>query len=158
MTVKNKEVLGYRECDKCGSRGTVHQAGGRRNQLYQRCDCGCVQANGRLIQSQLWFETEWLDGAQPANPPPKAYPYDEYQDALDASLARIESRRKPGVDREAQQTRGLETESGDGQLTDVDQNIDQESDREPEPETASRGGLYWLAGGLTLIALMVGRA
>lgn len=69
MATKNNPVIGYRECPDCGQRGSVHKVGGSRNQLYQRCGCGCVQSNGPLVQSRFWYETKWLDDGAPVMPP-----------------------------------------------------------------------------------------
>lgn len=67
MATKNNPVLGYRQCPDCGQRGSIHQIAGSRNQLYQRCGCGCVQPNGPFIQSRFWYETVW-QGEAPGMP------------------------------------------------------------------------------------------
>ena len=158
MTAINKPVVGYRQCDDCGQRATVHQAAGRRRQLYQRCGCGCVQANGKYKQSELWFETDWLDGMKPEESPAAIYTQDEYLQEMDAMVQRKLAKRKPvSADRKDQSASGLQPDPETGHKPEVKPDLD----RDPEPDDTGKtdkSGLYWLAGGLTLLAAMVGRA
>lgn len=85
MATKNKPVLGYRFCPECEERATVHEAAGKRaGFLYQRCGCGCAQANGAWVQTRLWYETDWLPldqleaGVELASKPGNAKSAQEY--------------------------------------------------------------------------------
>lgn len=81
MSTVNKPVIGYRECPDCGERQSIHLAGGKRHQLYGRCECGCVQSNGKVVQSRLWYETDWIEGMKPEMPP-AVMPRHDYEAAL----------------------------------------------------------------------------
>ncbi|PCJ22525.1 MAG: hypothetical protein COA96_14140 [SAR86 cluster bacterium] len=83
-----KDVIGYRPCPDCDTRATVHWAAGRRQALYQQCECTCVQHNGALHQSRLWYETTWLDGLKPENQPRKVLEKSEYLTRLKAATER----------------------------------------------------------------------
>ncbi len=90
MATQNKPVLGYRYCPICDERGTIHQAGGKRSSsLYQRCGCGCLQGNGKWMQSQFWYETEWLEGLRPEMPV-NVYPEEKYQERFGGQQAEPE--------------------------------------------------------------------
>ncbi len=142
MATKNNPVLGYRHCPDCDTRGSIHQAAGRRNQLYQRCDCGCVQANGRLIQSRMYHETEWLDGMKPEQPG-NVYDLDEYREKLAGAVERSASRLPVRSESKA------EPEKPDF--------VPESEPIGEEPENQeSKKGLWWLAGGLaTIVAVVV---
>lgn len=69
MTVKNNDVIGYINCDDCGTRASVHQTTrGKGRYLYKRCACGCDQRNGAAVQTRLFNGTQWI-GAAPDAPP-----------------------------------------------------------------------------------------
>ncbi|MBC54108.1 MAG: hypothetical protein CMQ34_09790 [Gammaproteobacteria bacterium] len=139
MATQNKAVLGYIQCADCGERGSVHAAAGRRNQLYKRCGCGCDQRNGAVVQSRLWYETEWLDGMKPEKAPAQVQAPEDYSGQ---------------VDRIDQQPRGVAADDETGQQTE----IRPESKPENEPDQPDKTGLWWLAGGVAALAVLVGRA
>jgi len=124
-------------------------AGGRRHNLYQRCDCGCIQSSGKLVQSRLWYETQWLDGSKPETTPAAVLSYRDYQTELAKSLGRNSQSITGQIDRESQTDQGLQPDPDTGQQTDIRP--------DPEPKQTGKTGLYWLAGGVALLAAMVGR-
>lgn len=147
MATKNKPVIGYRQCPDCGDRGTVHQAGGRRGSLYQRCGCGCDQRNGKLIQSRLFFETEFLDGLEP-DLGDAIYSRDDY-------LAKTGIENAAPVDQLDHETQGL----GADTVADVEAvNIDRETGQDSDQETSGKGALWLVGAGLLGTALFVMRA
>lgn len=166
MAITNNDVLGYRDCTTCGKRGSVHKAKGRRNQLYQRnCDCGCVQSNGQLMQSKLWYETTWL-GEPPAKPA-NVMEKQAYQDALGKESKRLQGMgEKPGqevgqIDRQTKETQGLQPDENSGQasgqLTDFDPTVDREVNQEVKATNPVKRpiGLWWLVAAAGLLTAIV---
>lgn len=146
MATQNKPVLGYRQCPDCGKRGTIHQAGGRRACLYQRCGCGCDQRNGRMVQSRFWHETEWLDGMKPETAPEAVYPEAEFRALLDA---------EPAVGQTDRASTGPEAEA----VTDFDPEADREvAGQQTGEEQKPTGAMPWVLGGLAVaVAAVMGR-
>lgn len=138
MSTKNKAVLGYIQCGDCGERGSVHVAAGRRNQLYKRCGCGCDQRNGKVVQSRLWYDTQWLQDMKPEAAPARVMSSEEYFGKIDRA-----DRADSGVD-----------DSGEvGLQTEIKPDIKPENDA----DTRDKSGLFWLAGGVAMLAALVGR-
>lgn len=155
MATQNKPVLGYRPCPDCGERGTIHQAGGRRGSLYQRCGCGCDQRNGRMVQSRFWYETEWLPGLQPEAPPASVYPEAEFREKVAS-----ESGQDAGqVDRPDRADSGFQENENPGQQTDFGPELDRDrdGDRSNKPIGQKKWWLLAAAGGL-VVALLRGVA
>lgn len=146
MATINKPVLGYIQCDDCGERGSIHQAAGRRKQLYQRCGCGCVQSNGKLVQSRMWYDTEWLHDLKPDSPPLEIYTQAEYSQALADSIARRSGRQLPPVNRPKPANKPANKPD-----------FVPDDDKKPADIGDKKTGLYWLAGGVAVLAAMVGR-
>ncbi len=71
MAKRNNPVLGEIKCEDCGGAATVHQtARGAGRYLYTRCgECGPDQRTGAAVQTRLWYQTTWRDGAPEAKPP-----------------------------------------------------------------------------------------
>lgn len=149
-----KPVLGYRHCDICQERGTIHQAGGKRTgSLYQRCGCGCLQGNGKWMQSRFWYETEWLhpdqlpERVELPEKPRTVVSEEEYQ-------ARFGAASKPD-------DTGEETvpESGGGDTPEEEAKAPgsdgDPAPGEPEAESKGRGKLWLVASGLLVGALAI---
>lgn len=159
MATKNKPVLGYRHCPDCGQRATIHQAGGRRGSLYQRCGCGCVQSNGPLIQSRMYYETEWLDGLKPASPPDRVMDLASYQAAriTNAALIPLNPVNAGQNDREKPSDSAKKDEDNAGQQTDFrpGEATAGAADNNAKPTTKKGLVLVLLAGaGVALAAIL----
>lgn len=89
MATQNNDVIGYIKCE-AGSRATVHQTKrGKGRFLYTRCDCcGCDQRNGAAVQTRIFNNAEWLNGAPEPPPnlialvPPVVQPEEPSNDAV----------------------------------------------------------------------------
>ncbi len=174
MATTNNEVLGYRICSTCGDRGSVHKAKGRRNQLYQRnCRCGCAQANGPEVQSALWYETEWLPGLKPADPPGNLLTPQAYRLAISSEAQRLQERLgKPGQDSgqnsgqtgsQTKENQGLQPDDdsgqNSGQQTDFDPTVDPKVNQEADRENPVKRpiGLWWLVAAMGIVTAVVAR-
>lgn len=162
MKKEPKPVLGYRLCPTCLTRGSIHFAGGRRNALYQRCECGCDQRTGKMAQSLFWYETDWLDGLRPEIDLTSIYTLEEFDrkrvgqvDRLDRADTELEQI----ADRPEQTESQTETETdetglknseivGDGMELDPDNSTSSDTQTgEPDPpNTKPRSGKLLLAG------------
>ena len=71
MPVRNNPILGHTICSECEETATVHQQSrGAGRYLYTRgCDCKYRNSTGKVFQTRLWRETDWLPDANPIRPP-----------------------------------------------------------------------------------------
>lgn len=160
MATQNKPLLGYRQCPDCGERGSIHQAAGTRRQLYQRCGCGCVQSNGKLIQSRFWYETQWQHGLKPEQPPAVIYDQEEYlvklREAVARSQATLPGQQAAPLPAQAEQVQVIEEAEESGQQADFIPADDPGAD--PAQPVKKSGGKWLLVlaglgiGGLGLLA------
>lgn len=152
MATQNKPVLGYRQCPDCETRGSVHEAAGKRSgRLYQRCECGADQRSGAWVQTRLWYETDWLDGLQPEMPD-NVYPVDKYLERFGERQAEP-AKNDDAV--EAVKEEAEEAEAGVDGPAPVD---GQEVEQDTEPKPKKTGRLWLLVGGIAAgaLALMAG--
>lgn len=63
MAVMNREVVGYLQCEDCGTRASLHMTKrGKGRNLYKRCDCGCDQRTGKAVQERWRRDMQPLAG------------------------------------------------------------------------------------------------
>lgn len=160
MATELKPVLGYRLCPDCGERGTIHQAGGRRGSLYQRCGCGCVQSNGPLVQSRMWYETDWLPDLKPDPAPAKVLDPEQYQQQLLGWLSR-NGLQAGQIDRPDRAAPEFQPGTESGQQTDSGPDSGRPIDRDEPVKTGRKKGALLLAlaavSGLVVVVLRAAR-
>lgn len=151
-----KPVLGYIQCGDCGERGTVHESAGRRaGYLYKRCGCGCDQRNGKMVQSVLWYEAQWLDvdqlpeGVELPNKPPNVYDLDEYQERRGGVPEKAES------DPEAESIGQETSETAEAEAANEPDFEPEEAENIPETEPVVKpkksNTKKWLGGAALLV-------
>ena len=71
MPVRDNPTLGQTICSECEEPATVHQQSrGAGRYLYTRgCDCKYRNSTGKIFQTRLWLETDWLGEIEPIKPP-----------------------------------------------------------------------------------------
>lgn len=155
MPATNNPTLGYRDCPDCGERGSIHQAKGKNRHLYQRgCDCKSVQSNGKMVQSRLWFETQWLPDLQPAEPPADIYDREQYlaklQDVANRNSRLVTGQPIPANQDKPEPVAELEAAPAQPELTETEADFDQDPDQDPteKPGKKSNG----LGAALALLA------